>query len=394
MKKVIIVSNYFTPEMGAAPNRITSLAKSLSEEGFDVTVFCPLPNYPHGKVFEGYRGRIGKREKIDNIKVHRLWTYPSISKRALPRILSMMSFSLSVLIRMLFCMFSKPDFFIVQSPPLLVSFTAMFSAKKLLRVRTILNISDLWPKTAIELGAISEGRFLKLLYFLEKFIYRNADQITGQSDEIIAHINSFTECPKMTYRNLPRHVTPPEQPYAVTPDTKKLVYAGLLGAAQGILSICQNTDFRALNCELHIYGKGMEEEQIVAFLKENPERGIRFWGAFAPDQVNEILSPYDAALVPLATRIYGAVPSKLFELVHLHLPVLFSGGGEGATIVEKEEIGLVAEPGDMESFNDMVRQFSELGDTELLKMSDRQKVLSQTSLNYYSQFKKLKEFIN
>ena len=58
--KILIVSFYYTPEIGAAPSRITNMAEGLQREGFDVDILSCLPNYPKGKIFDGYRGRLYK----------------------------------------------------------------------------------------------------------------------------------------------------------------------------------------------------------------------------------------------------------------------------------------------------------------------------------------------
>ena len=91
MKDVLIITNYFPPEIGAASNRIFQLAKVLSKE-HNVSIICPLPNYPTGKVFEDYNAN----ETIDGITINRLWVSPSVSKNKIIRLFSMLSFSFSV----------------------------------------------------------------------------------------------------------------------------------------------------------------------------------------------------------------------------------------------------------------------------------------------------------
>ena len=94
MNKLLIVSNYFPPERGAASNRIGRLAAGLAERGYDVKVVCPMPNYPEGKIFDGYTGKLKSAEKIGNVSVTRLWIYPSKSANPLVRILSIASFAM------------------------------------------------------------------------------------------------------------------------------------------------------------------------------------------------------------------------------------------------------------------------------------------------------------
>ena len=69
--KVLVVSFYYEPELGAAPSRITNLAKGLKSFGVDVDVLTCLPNYPKGKIFDGYRGHFSMKETMDGINVFR-----------------------------------------------------------------------------------------------------------------------------------------------------------------------------------------------------------------------------------------------------------------------------------------------------------------------------------
>lgn len=92
-----------------------------------------------------------------------------------------------------------------------------------------------------------------------------------------------------------------------------IVYAGLLGVAQGILEICQKIDFKSLGAEFHIYGAGGEQYLIEEFLMTNSERGIFFHGRVSRDEIPGLLKQADVTLIPLVKNIFGAVPSKIYE---------------------------------------------------------------------------------
>ena len=125
---------------------------------------------------------------------------------------------------------------------------------------------------------------------------------------------------------------------------------------QGVLEIAKEIDFESLGMEFHIYGKGMEEKEIELFCNSNVTP-IYFHGVFQPSEAYEILSKYDAAIVTLKNRIYGAVPSKMFELIQYEVPILYSGGGEGNEIIEKYQLGLTCKPGNYKSMNSMFNAF-------------------------------------
>ena len=97
MKDILIITNYFPPETGAASNRIFHLAEGLQKHNFKVSVITPLPNYPRGKVFEDYKGRFKVSSLENNISVYRLWIYASNSKNKLLRLFAMLSYSFSLI---------------------------------------------------------------------------------------------------------------------------------------------------------------------------------------------------------------------------------------------------------------------------------------------------------
>ena len=350
MKDVLIITSYFPPETGAASNRIFHLADGLQQRGFKVSVITPLPNYPTGKIFPEYKGKF-KHTSIENdITIHRLWIYASNSKNKLLRLFAMLSYSFSLI---WFYTFNKiPKTVIVQSPPLLVAFTSMLFLKQKGR-NLILNVSDLWPIAGLELGAFKKGFSYTMLEKIERFNYKRASLIFGQSEEILEHVSSlFPEKETVLYRNYP-DFEPPIIDAAVTSSKRiKLVYAGLLGIAQGMFKLCEHMDYT--NIEFHIYGAGSEKSKIETFIANNPDLPIIYHGEVTRDQLHQALMQYDITIIPLLNRIYGSVPSKIFEYARLGLPMLYFGGGEGETLIEKNNLGWIAESGNYDNLNKVI----------------------------------------
>lgn len=344
--KIVIISQYFLPEMGAPQNRLFELAQGLKRKGWEVNVITAMPNYPTGKIFPGYRGKFSMNEMIADLAVRRYWLIASNAPRALPRILSMVSFSASVLFSVFLLRRNRPTFILVESPPLTLAFSA-WMLSKLSGAKMIMNVSDLWPLSAKELGAIKEGLLYRWIEKLEYFLYRKSDICLGQSQEIIDYISKRTMSQVFLFRNgvdtsrfeiQSRQSSHQQKP--------RLVYAGLLGVAQGILSICENIDFSKTGFEFHIYGSGTEATAIENFLAHNKESGIFYHGVVSRSSMPEILKQYDATLIALVRNIYGAVPSKIYESMASGMPIFFSGSGEGAIIVEENKLGWVNQPFD------------------------------------------------
>lgn len=390
MKEILIISNYYPPEKGAAANRIEQLAKKLMQNNYKVSVLCPLGNYPKGELFSEYKGRFSVTENREGINVKRLWIYPSVSKNILVRIISVLSFSIGLFF---FLLFKKtPEKIIVQSPPLFISFISIFILS-LKSKKIILNVSDLWPLAAIELKAIKENSLShKFSLIMERFIYKKATLIIGQSNEIIAHIRSYFPQKKCyLYRNFPEHDVSKAEIETTGKQPIKIFYAGLLGIAQGVLELCQNIDLAVLNIEIHLFGDGAEKKEIVKLISSSKQQKIFFHGMMDRKELYENIKTFDVAIVPLKTRIYGSVPSKIFEYGSLGFPILYFGGGEGENIVEENKLGWVAKVGDYSDLNSKLKIISECSNLDIATMKEIVRKNSKANFDLEKQIKILLE---
>ena len=384
MKDILIITSYFPPEIGAASNRIFHLAEGLQKRNYNVSVITPLPNYPTGKIFNDYKGMFKQTSVEHNITVHRLWIYATISKNKFLRLIAMVSYSFSLL---WFFMFNKiPKTVIVQSPPLLVAFTSMFFLRSKKR-KIILNVSDLWPIAGLELGAFKKNFSYKLLEKIERFNYKKADLVFGQSEEILTHIRSiFPNKEAVLYRNFPDFNAPKIKASNTTNGKVKLVYAGLLGIAQGVHRLCEALDYTTI--ELHIYGSGAEQKLIEGFIKKHPQLPLFFHGRVSREELHKVLIQYDVAIIPLLNRIYGSVPSKIFEYAKLGLPILYFGGGEGEHIISKYDLGWVAKAGDYDFLNMVISSIEK--DMINLKLKETIKTTAHKNFDFNTQLDLLK----
>ncbi|RSK41501.1 glycosyltransferase family 4 protein [Mangrovimonas spongiae] len=354
MKTICIITSYFPPETGAASNRMAHMAHGLTKQGYNVTVITPLPNYPTGKVFKPFKGQFKHTSIENNITIHRLWIYASNSKNKIKRLIAMLSYSFSLV---WFFLFNKlPYKIIVQSPPLLVAFTCMLFLRKS-NHKLILNVSDLWPIAGLELGTFKKNFSYKVLEKIEHYNYKKAHLVLGQSDEILSHITSIH--PKketFLYRNYPDFKPLPIQSTFNERGKIRIVYAGLLGHAQGIYKLCKELDYT--NIEFHIYGMGAEQDEIKTYISKHKELPIFYHGGVSREELHVALKTYDITIIPLLNRIYGSVPSKIFEYARLGLPIIYFGGGEGETIIKKYALGWIAASGNYNDLNHVINSIS------------------------------------
>lgn len=392
--KVLIVTERYWPEVGAAPSRLANMAEGMTKHGLEVDVLTSLPNYPKGEIFDGYKNCMSKTEVRNGVKLFRYWLYATVSRNPLARILNMFSFAVMIWLFMFrFNKIKSYDRVIIQTPTLVVAASAMLLFKKLYGKTVILNVSDIWPLTAVDMGAIKEGsKSFRFLSMLERFLYRNSDGILGQSQEILDHIKGFKNKGQLfLYRNLQHYEL--SESYKAKNTALKVVFSGMLGVAQDVAGIVKNIPFKDLGVEFHIFGGGKQLEEIQNWISENPDGNVYAHGFIPKEEISKRLQEMDVSIVPLATRIRGAVPSKIYDTLPQGLPILFCGGGEGADFIGGNNLGLVSDPGDYDALQENIKTFSEMTNEEFEKIRTKCFEISKTQLNFEKQMKETISFL-
>jgi glycosyltransferase involved in cell wall biosynthesis len=267
----------------------------------------------------------------------------------------------------------------------LVAFTSVLLLNSKKR-KLILNVSDLWPIAGLELGALKKNLAYGFLEKIELFNYKNADLVLGQSEEILIHVNSiFPEKDTFLYRNYPDFNPTEILETNQSKNKLKMVYAGLLGIAQGVYKLCQELDYS--NIQLHIYGAGAEKNNIETLILNNPELDIIYHGEISRKELHQELMTYDIAIIPLLNRIYGSVPSKIFEYARLGLPMIYFGGGEGENIIQKFQLGWIAKAGDYKDLNTVISKINASNINKIFKKEIQKTAID--NFNFNTQFKSL-----
>ncbi|NBC58725.1 MAG: glycosyltransferase [Bacteroidetes bacterium] len=353
-KEITFVTSYFPPETGAASNRIFSFAEQFQKRGYDVKVISPLPNYPSGKVLNKYRGKLITKEYYEGIKIIRLFIIASKSTNKFKRLFSVLTYAFSVFFYLLSGKTSRK--IIVQCSPLIVGFFGIIGAK-LRSKKIILNVSDLWPLAGLEMGILTKGKYYSILEKMELYIYKSSDVILGQSLEILKHVNKTLEKNNkkfFLYRNYPQFERPEKERLTIN-DKIKFVYAGLIGIAQGIDTLCEKVEFPE-NSEFHIYGDGPLAGKVKAIAET--KINIFYHGSLNRKELHKTLIKFDLTIIPLKKRIYGSVPSKIFEYAKLGLPILFFSDGEGADLVDGHKLGISQRKIDYKELENKIRLIS------------------------------------
>ena len=354
--KILILTQYFPPETGAPQNGLYSLATDLIDAGADVTVLTAMPNYPKMEIFEGYKGKIYKKEVLNKIKIIRTWIFIVKSKAIVPRLINYISFVISSLVAGLFKV-KRPDVIICESPPLFLGITAI-ALKKMKRTKLVFNVSDLWPETAEKLNIITNKQMLNASYWLEKKIYESAALVSGQTQGIIKNIQArYPMVPAYWFKNgidtstfdLNAGGSLFRLQNNVGDNDCILLYAGILGHAQGLEVIIKAANLLKDRKEIIFFlvGDGPEKDNLIKLSKEYELNNVRFFPNMQRNNMPGIVAACDIYIVPLKKNdlFKGAIPSKLFEPLAMGKPILLGVEGEAKKLfIEDGNCGMPFEP--------------------------------------------------
>jgi len=365
MPCVLFLTQYFPPEIGAAQTRLFELGQELSGLGWDVEVLTALPNYPTGRVFNGYDPTTPVKESIGRLSVVRVPLRPA-QKGFVDRLWCYFSFIQSA-IRWGPRLCAKPDVLFVESPPLFIGHAGVRLSRRW-GVPMVFNVSDLWPESAKTMGVVKNPLVLTAAEALELSYYRRAALVTGTADGIIESIRR--RCPSTPAEVITNGVDVDRFGPQCADEAARLLlgeqdritftYAGVMGMAQGLdLILDVATAVRDLTqVQFVLVGDGAERESLQRRIESDGLHNVRLLRPQPKERIPALLAMSSVAFHVLKFSIMGAVPSKIYEAMASGLPILFAGGGEGARRVQKAGAGLVVPYSDVIGLEKAVRRLA------------------------------------
>ena len=370
--KLLIITQYFPPEIGAPQNRLFELAIRLKKEGIDITVLTAMPNYPQMEIHKEFVGKNYCYSEMDGLKVHRSSIYITKSKSISKRLLNYFSFVWSSYKIGKKKLDKNYDIVLCESPPLFLGISAYRLAKKK-KAKFIFNVSDLWPESAEKLGIVKNKFFLKLATILEEYLYEKAALITGQTKGITKNISG--RFPNKKVHWLPNGVDlnfyNPNNfskewriQNKFNDDDVLFFYGGIIGHAQGLEVIIYTAQELKNNSNVKfiILGSGPEKEKLLALKEKLKLENVFFMSPVSKAQMPSIISSIDCSIIPLKKLdlFLGAIPSKIFECLAMETPILLGVDGEAKGLfIDKGKSGLYFEPENAEDLKTGVLKLAE-----------------------------------
>jgi colanic acid biosynthesis glycosyl transferase WcaI len=353
--RILILTQYFPPEIGGPPTRLAAMAAELQRLGHDVEVVTGIPNYPRGKIFPGYRNLFYQREIRDRVVIHRVWLYPAMGG-GLGRMLNYASFAATSIYGLMRA--GKSDYIFVESPPLFLAVSA-YIAGRLRGTPFIFSVADLWPDAIAAGGYLPDGFLLRCLAATEKWSYAKAAYVNAVTEGIRDVLLREKSVPPEKVLFLPNGVdTIRYQPrsedialkQALGLEGKRVVlWAGTLGYAHGLEYVLQAAKLLGDRPEIHFLfvGDGSARASLELLAQDLRLGNVTFRNPVPSEQLPPYFSIAACGLASLLNLPIhdGARPSKIFPIFASGKPLIFVGKGEGARLVQQAGAGIVVAPG-------------------------------------------------
>lgn len=361
---ILFLTDNFPPEVNAPATRTHEHARVWVEAGHDVTVVTCAPNFPAGRVFEGYRNGIFSREEFDGIRVVRVWSYITSNEGFFRRSLDFASFMASATVAGI--LVRKPDVVVATSPQFFTA-VAGWLVGALRRRPFVFEVRDLWPESIRAVGAMHSGRLFRMLEKVELFLYRRSAAVVTVTHAFRTNLIDRGIDPGKVHV-----VTNGVDPVRFEPRSRDAELAADLGlsgkyvagyvgthgmahslktllAAAGLLR--EREDVRLL-----LIGDGAEKAGLREKASQMGLTNVVFVDSVPRSEIRRYFSLLDASIVHLKdTALFRTViPSKIFEAMSMGIPIVHGVPGESAAIVDAAGAGLVVPPEDPSAIADAI----------------------------------------
>ena len=358
--KILYLSQYYPPEIGAPAGRVAELSRLWVEAGHQVTVLTGFPNHPTGIVPPEYRRkfrRLAATEEGQGVNIVRTWLLPLPNRRAHERMLNYSSFCLSSAFTGMFL--DQPDLVIATSPQLLVGFSGWWLARRK-RIPFVFEVRDLWPESLVAVGKGNEDSLLhRSLARVAGFLYRNCGRIVVVTPAFKDHLIEHWRIPENKIHVVENGVdtkmfrsAPPDPLFRrnLGVSGKFVVsYIGTMGNAHGLETMLEAASLlkdEAPNVRFLLLGEGAEKERLVSMARSRALNNLLILGQQPRETIPDFIRASDACLVLLKrTELFKTVlPTKMLEFMSCARPLILGVDGYARQVLTQANAGIHIQP--------------------------------------------------
>jgi colanic acid biosynthesis glycosyl transferase WcaI len=371
--RILFVTQWFDPE---PMFKGLPFARELARQGHHVQVLTGFPNYPGGRLYQGYRIRLLQRERIDGIEVMRVPLYPSHSHSVIGRIANYLSFAIAATV-IGPAVVKRPDVIYVYHPPATVAIPALW-LRTLFSARLVYDIQDLWPDTVLATGMLRGSMLMRLLAKWCDFVYANADHLTVLShgfkaaliargvpaDKISVIYNWCDE--KQLFEG-----GEPQTPacFQELKDRFLVVFAGNMGSAQSLDSVLETANLlreRRPDVAFVFIGGGTKVERLTREAERLRLTNVTFIPRVPVADMAPILRRADALLVHLKDDplFQITIPSKTQAYMAAGRPIVMAVRGDAQAMVAEADCGITCAPGQPDQLAKAIEKLAGLSGRE------------------------------
>jgi glycosyltransferase involved in cell wall biosynthesis len=368
--KILYVSQYYPPEIGAPAARVSELSAHWARAGHDVTVLTGFPNHPTGVVHSDYRSRFRRlvaREKSNGVDVVRTWLWPLPNRKPLERIANYSSFGISAFLRGLFL--RKPDVVIGTSPQLLVALSA-WAIARFKRRPVIFEVRDIWPDAILASGVGRPSSLLaRSLTAISKFLHKHADLVVVVTpafkrelvDRWGVDANKIQVVQNGVETSLFDSGSIEEADLGLPQEAFVVAYVGTLGLAHGLGTVLDAAEeMKTSDPDVYfvLAGAGAESDLLKDRIDLGGLTNVKLLGELPRAQIPALLKATDVSLVLLkkAEIFETVIPTKMLEFMASGLPIVLGVDGQARELLEAAGAGIHITPQDTGALVEAVRR--------------------------------------
>ena len=349
--RILFLTDNFPPETNAAANRVHERARFWAEWGHEITVVTSAPNFPQGKLYEGYENSWYRTERMDDIKVVRVKTFITPNEGTFLRALDFLSFLFTGFAASL--VQRRPDVVVATSPQFFTA-VAGWLVGIFRRVPFVFELGDIWPASILAVGAMRAGAVYRMLEWVELLLYRTSASVVALSPAFKRNLmNRGIDGGKVAVvmNGVDLSLFAPGERADVLArewglgESFVVGYLGTHGMAHALGNVLDAAEILRDRPRIRFLfvGDGAKRTELIAAARARDLNNVLFLPSQPRDMMSKVWSVCDVALVHLraAAAFSEVIPSKIFEAMAMGLPVLLAAPqGAASRILLADRAGL------------------------------------------------------